>query len=155
MHRHSVMIQPDCYKLLVSADTNQMLVRSGFLSLLNSLEHHFRINTRHLFSHLAQLSFLLHQTYLSWTSYLLSSGKCELHSIIWKLGGRRGKENHCEIFQSKLHFYPSFDLIQWFATVNYRSIGMFKQTREKPRTIQHSRINVNLMYSSLKTDFGF
>lgn len=49
--RHSVMIQPDCYKLLVSADTNQMLARSEFLSLLNSLEHRFRINTRSIFSH--------------------------------------------------------------------------------------------------------
>ena len=51
MHRHSVMIQPDFYKLLVSADTNQMLARSEFLRLLNSLEHRFRINTGGIFSH--------------------------------------------------------------------------------------------------------
>lgn len=51
MHRHSVMIQPDCYKLLVSPDIKQMLTRSEFLSLLNSLEHHFGTNTRGIFAH--------------------------------------------------------------------------------------------------------
>lgn len=66
-----------------------------------------------------------------------------------------GKENHCEIFQSKLHFCLSFDLIQWFATVSYRSIDKFKQTREKSYTIQHSKINVDLMSGSLQIGLGF
>lgn len=66
-----------------------------------------------------------------------------------------GKENHCEVFQSKIYFCLSFDLIQWFATVNYRSIDKFKKTREKSCTIHHSKINVDLMSESLETSLGF
>lgn len=66
-----------------------------------------------------------------------------------------GKENPCEIFQSKLHFCQSFDLTEWFDTVNYRSIDKFKKTREKSCTIQHSNINVELMSYSLETGLGF
>lgn len=82
-----IMIQPDCYKLLVSVDTNQMLVRSEFLSLFNSLEHNFRINTRGIFSH---MSLPLHQ--LNRLFIVQSTGKCQLYSIVWKLGWRRGKK---------------------------------------------------------------
>lgn len=66
-----------------------------------------------------------------------------------------GKENHWEIFQSKIYFCLSFDLIQWLATVNYRSIDNFKKIREKSCTIWHSKINVDLMSGSLETDLRF
>lgn len=66
-----------------------------------------------------------------------------------------GKENHWEIFQLKIYFCLSFDLIQWLATVNYRSIDKFKKIRKKLALFGHSKINVDLMSGSLETDLRF
>lgn len=87
------MIQPDCYKILVSADTNQMLARSEFLSLLNSLEHRFRINTQDVFSCSSRSSLFSHIRLTSAEQVIYCPvGNVNYTASFESLGGRRGQK---------------------------------------------------------------